>query len=81
MLLIFTFTLVLVLVRHVLASTKLSYASLALVKCALGLTKLFISATLLSVSNKPELASLKLSKLVHNIQALTLLKHESLSKL
>ena len=74
MLLIFTFTLVLVLVRHVLASTKLSHTSLALVKRALGLTKLFISATLLSISNKPELASVKLSELVRNIQTLTLLK-------
>ena len=51
MLLIFSFTLVLVLVRHVLASTKLSYPSPALVKRVLGLTKLFISAILLPVSN------------------------------
>ena len=50
MLLIFIFTLVLVLVRRVLR----------LAKCALGLTKFFVSATLLTVSNKPELASLKL---------------------
>ena len=81
MLLIFTFTLVLVLFRHVLASTKLSYAPVVLVKRALGLTKLFTSATLLPVSNKPELASLKLSELAHNIQALTLLKNESFTKL
>ena len=51
MLLMFTFTLELGLVRHVLASAKLSYPSLALVKCALGLTKLFVSATLLPISN------------------------------
>ena len=57
MLLIFIFTLVLVLVRRVLR----------LAKCALGLTKFFVSATLLTVSNKPELASLKLSELGPNI--------------
>ena len=41
-----------------------------LVKGALELTKLFISATLLAGSNKPELASLKLSELAHNMQVL-----------
>ena len=57
MLLIFIFTLVLVRVRRVLR----------LAKRALGLTKFFVSATLLTVSNKPELASLKLSELEPNI--------------
>ena len=52
-----------------------------LVKRALGLTKLFLSATLLPVSIKLELASLKLPELAHNIQALTLLKYKLLTKL
>ena len=84
MLLIFTFTLVLVLLRHVLASTKLSYGSLVLVKRAQGLTKIFISATSwratsLPVSNKLDLVLLKLSELKCNIQPVTLLKLESSS--
>ena len=86
MLLIFTFTLVLVLFRHVLASTKLSYGSLVLVKRAQGLTKIFISvtswsATSLPVSNKPDLVLLNLSEVECNIQPVTLLKLESLTKL